>query len=137
MSPRNQHSLRLVFAPFLLLTLLLTSCGSSSEVELDLNDSGSQVELAKGQDLVIELESNPTTGYGWHVVEMDEAILKQIGEVEYTPSQTGEIVGAGGVEVLRFEAIEVGTTYLELGYLRVWEKDVEPLELFTLSVVVR
>jgi inhibitor of cysteine peptidase len=137
MSIRKQNLLRPGFALLFLLTLLLTSCGSSSDVNLDLNDSGSQVEVEKGQVLVISLESNPSTGYSWDVMEIDESILKQVGESEFISSQSGDIVGAGGVEVLRFETTGVGTTYLELGYRRVWEEDVEPLMLFTLSVVVR
>ena len=46
------------------------------------------------------------------------------------------VVGAGGREVLRFEAQQPGTTTLELVYHRPWEKDVEPLERFTVEVVV-
>lgn len=137
MSIRKQNSLRPGFALLLLLTLLLTACGSGGEIEFDINDSGSQVEVKKGQTLVISLESNPSTGYSWDVMEIDESILKQDGESEFISSQSGDIVGAGGVELLRFETTGVGITYLELGYRRVWEEDVEPLMLFTLSVVVR
>jgi inhibitor of cysteine peptidase len=137
MSHRKQISLRLGFASLFLLPLLLTACGSVGDIELDINDDGSQVEVKKGQTLVVSLESNPSTGYSWHVMEIDESILKQVGESEFISSQSGDIVGAGGVEILRFEATEVGTTYLELGYHRVWEKDVPPLQLYTLSVVVR
>jgi inhibitor of cysteine peptidase len=137
MSIRKQNSLRPVFALVLLLTLLLTACGSGSEVKLDINDSGGEVEVKKGQVLVISLESNPSTGYGWYVTDIDETMLKQIGEPEFTPADTGDIVGAAGIEVLRFETTGVGRAYLELGYRRVWEEDVEPLELFDLSVIIR
>ena len=137
MNIRKKNSLRPGFALLLLLPLLLTACGSGGEIELDINDSGSQVEVEKGQVLVISLESNPSTGYSWDVMEIDESILKQDGESEFISSQSGDIVGAGGVEILRFETTGVGTTYLELGYRRVWEEDVAPLMLYTLSVVVR
>jgi predicted secreted protein len=46
-------------------------------------------------------------------------------------------VGAGGVEIFRFETIGAGTTYLELGYRRFWEEDVPPLMHYSLSIVVR
>lgn len=133
MSPRKQRSIP---ALLLLLTLLLTGCNSSNEVKLDIGDSGSQVEVKKGQVLAISLESNPTTGYRWEVMKINETMLKQVGDPEFKASQSGEVVGAGGVEVLRFEAVGVGTTYLELAYRRFWEEDVTPLLLYTLSIVV-
>jgi len=48
------------------------------EVNVDEEDDGSQVELEQGQILVVTLESNPTTGYSWEVVETQESILKQV-----------------------------------------------------------
>jgi len=102
MSPRKQRSLP---ALLLLLTLLLTGCNSINEVKLDIGDSGSQVEVKKGQVLAISLESNPTTGYRWEVMKINETMLKQIGDPEFKASQSGEVVGGGGVEVLRFEAV--------------------------------
>jgi inhibitor of cysteine peptidase len=134
MSPRKQRSIP---ALLLLLTLLLTGCNSTNEVKLDIGDSGSQVEVKKGQVLAISLESNPTTGYRWEVMKINETMLKQVGESEFISSQSGDVVGAGGVEVLRFETVGVGTTYLELAYRRFWEEDVTPLLLYTLSIVVR
>lgn len=134
MSPRKQRS-TLTF--LILLTLLLTGCNSSKEVKLDIGDSGSQVEVKKGQVLAISLESNPTTGYRWEVMKISETMLKQDGEPEFISSQSGDVVGAGGVEILRFEATGVGTTYLELGYRRFWEEDVTPLMIYSLSIVVR
>lgn len=134
---RNQTSMRPGLAFLLLLTLLFSSCSSSNEVQLDVGDSGSQIEVKKGQVLVISLESNPTTGYRWEVLKIDEAMLDQLGESEFISSESEGLVGAGGVETLRFKTVEVGTTYLELGYRRFWEEDVAPLMLYTLSIVVR
>jgi inhibitor of cysteine peptidase len=121
----------------LLLALLISGCNSSKELKLDIGDSGSQVEVKKGQVLVISLESNPTTGYRWEVMKINETMLVQLGESEFISSQSEEVVGAGGVEVLRFETIGVGTTYLELGYRRFWEEDVAPLMIYSISIVVR
>ena len=46
------------------------------------------------------------------------------------------MVGVGGTEIFRFEA-STGETSLSLVYHLPWEKDVEPLETFTVQVVVR
>ena len=123
---------------------LLAACGSAAsageaaEVRLTEEDAGSQIELKPGQTLVVELQSNPTTGYSWQQSAGDEAVLKPVGEVEFRQQAAGQgVVGVGGVEVLRFEAAGAGTTTLTLVYHRPWETDVEPLQQFTANVVVR
>jgi len=119
-----------------LLAATLSGCGSQ-EVSLGAEDNGGQVTLEQGQTLAISLESNPTTGYGWQVLEMEAAVLQQSGEVEYKQSSGSEgLVGAGGVETLRFEALAAGQTTLTLGYMRPWES-VPPVETFTLQVTVQ
>jgi inhibitor of cysteine peptidase len=108
------------------------------EVNIDENDADSQVELEQGQILVVTLESNPSTGYSWEVVEIQESILEQMGEAEFKPSETGEppLVGAGGWEIFRFKAISAGQTSLKLVYHRPWEEGVEPTKTFSIQVVV-
>ena len=108
------------------------------DVNVDEDDDGSQVELEQGQILVVTLESNPTTGYGWEVSEIQESILEQIGEEEFKPSDEGEppMVGSGGWEIFTFEAISAGQTTLQLVYRRPWEEGVEPINTFSIEVVV-
>jgi len=108
------------------------------EVNVDEEDDGSQVELEIGRILIVTLESNPTTGYRWEVVEIQESILEQMGEAEFKQSDTGEppLVGAGGWEIFRFKAISAGQTSLKLVYHRPWEEGVEPLKTFSIQVVV-
>ncbi len=111
---------------------------ASDAVTLGAEDDGSEVELAAGQVLEVTLESNPTTGYSWQVSEVDRAVLAQVGEAEFqeAPIEGEQMVGAGGVETLRFTA-GPGETTLTLEYRRPWEKDVDPLETFTVQVMVR
>ncbi len=109
------------------------------EVNVDEGDADSQVKLEQGRILVVTLESNPTTGYGWEVAENQESILEQMGEAEFKQSETSEppLVGAGGWEIFRFKAISAGQMTLQLVYHRPWEEGVEPLKTFSLQVVVR
>ena len=119
----------------ILSALIFTGCGPAKEVKLDASANGRQVELQKGQTLVITLESNPTTGFRWEVVELEESILRQMGEPEF--QSESEAIGAPGVEILRFQATKAGQTALQLVYHRPWEEGEEPLETFSLQVVVR
>jgi len=129
-----QKVIRIIVMFGLLLTAL-SACGASNEVKLDAGDAGSQVELKAGQTLVISLEGNPTTGYTWEVAELDEQVLRQIGQAEFKPES--DAIGAGGVQTLRFETVNSGQTTLKLVYRRPWEEDVEPAETFSVQVVVR
>jgi inhibitor of cysteine peptidase len=118
----------------LVAVMLVAGCGPKA-VELGADDNGREIELARGQTLVVSLESNPTTGYRWEVVELEGQLLQPVGEAEYHPRS--DAIGAPGVEILRFKALNAGRTPLKLVYHRPWEKDAEPLETFSLQVVVR
>ena len=146
------HSRSVAYGSFVVillgLLLVLAGCGPSDdadtgaksrEVGLSAKDNGGQVEVAAGQTLVLTLESNPTTGYRWEVVEAKDAVLRQTGEAEFTVASQLDPPppGTGGVEVFRFEAVEAGETLLELVYHRPWKEGVEPLETYSIQVKVR
>jgi inhibitor of cysteine peptidase len=116
---------------------LVTACSQQQqEIQATIDDAGREMQLKKGQTLVVTLEGNPTTGYSWEVAEpLDEQVLRQAGEAEFKAES--DLVGAGGVQILRFEAVNAGQITLKLVYHRPWEKDVEPLEAYSLQVVVR
>jgi len=129
------------FSFIALLTLLAaltvaTGCSpQQQEVKASIDDNGREMQLKKGQTLVVTLEGNPTTGYSWEVVEpLNEQVLRQAGEPEF--QQESDLVGAGGVQILRFEAVNAGKMTLKLIYHRPWERDVEPLETYSIQVVV-
>jgi len=106
-------------------------------VDVNEADNGGQVEVEQGKLLVVTLESNPSTGYRWELVENNESILKQFGQVEFKSAETGDspMVGAGAWEIFRFKAVSAGQTTLELAYSRPWEDD-EPLKTFSIQVTV-
>lgn len=120
------------------LVVMLAACtGSAQEVQLDEGANGTAVTLAQGQTLVVELVSNPTTGYSWEVAQVDSSVLLQEGDAEYTPEDTSsELVGSGGRETLRFTAVAPGQTTLTLIYQRPFEEDVPPAETFSVQVTV-
>ena len=113
----------------------VSGCASKTALALEAKDNGRQIELEKGQTLAISLEGNPSTGYTWEMVESEDSILRQVGEIEFEAES--DLVGAPGTQTLRFEAVESGQTELKLVYHRPWEKDVDPLETFTIQVTVR
>ena len=105
-------STRLPVRFLLILSLLLLSSCTQLEV----------INARAGENFIITLESNPTTGYSWQLAKpLDEKIVQLVGS-EYTPSRT-DLVGAGGTEEWTFLAVKKGTTRVSLKYVRPWEED--------------
>ena len=115
--------------------VILTACSSGNEVKLDESDDGSQVALNGGQTLVVSLEGNPTTGYTWETAEVDQKVLREVGEPQFEAES--DAVGSGGVQTLRFETVTSGSTTLKLVYVRAWEEGIPPQETFSVQVIVR
>ncbi len=90
-------------------------------------DDGNAVLATVGQMLVIQLPSNPTTGYQW-VLPWDLGPL-----VRWQTRCRKATGGAGGTETFKFFAKDTGTVTLTLDYRRPWEND-PPLRSFTVTV---
>jgi len=125
-----------LLALLLIVAVLMVYGPVPHEVQLTAADNGSEIELKKGQALAINLEANPTTGYTWDVVEPhDGQVMQQVGEIEFKPES--DLIGAGGVQIIRFEIVNAGRAALKLVYHRPWETDVEPLKTFAIQVLAR
>jgi inhibitor of cysteine peptidase len=119
-----------------MLIVFISACSSDANGQtLTAENAGQTIEMNVGDTLSVELEGNPTTGFTWEVAEMDLSVLKQIGETEFETDS--DLVGAGGVLTLRFEAIGSGQTTLKLVYHRPWEQDVPPEKTFEVHLVTK
>jgi inhibitor of cysteine peptidase len=76
--------------------------------------------VRRGEKFKIELRSNPSTGYRWHLVFFNKSILKLISS-EFVPNLTNQI-GSSGIERFNFEATKEGRTSIKIVYKRAWEK---------------
>ena len=115
---------------------LFVGCGKGQTL-LTGSDNGSIIELSPGDTVAITLDSNPTTGYSWQVVQMDGRLLQLQGEPEYQANSEGDrLVGAPGTETYAFQALGTGQTTLVLGYFRPWEETVPPVETFTVQFLI-
>jgi len=131
--------MRKVLAVVLLLAVVLSAVGCKSggaTVTLREVDTGRTVELKRGDQLILELEGNPTTGFQWQVQDMDAGILKQQGDAEFKSDQQGAM-GGGGLFVLTFAATGTGSTPLRLIYHQTWDKETPPAKTFEVTVSVQ
>ena len=85
-------------------------------------DSGQEIDIGVGQEFIIALGSNDTTGYSWEA-SYDETMLELIGgKSTYEVDEVGDdVVGAGGIESFQFRAMEAGETEITLTYAQPWE----------------
>jgi len=124
-----------------------------SEIQSDLSTAQSRVtslenmfqalsinliEVRVGEEFNITLESNPSTGYGWQLAQQfNETVLVLVGS-EYKPSESDELMlGAGGMEIWTFRALNSGTVELSFVYVRPWETDVPPIEVKNYGIIVK
>jgi inhibitor of cysteine peptidase len=115
-----------------------TQTPTGQEVRVTDQDSGSYVTLGLDDSLILALDSNPTTGYGWALVSISgEGVVQKVSD-EYIPdpTPTGEpLVGSGGEEIWTFAPLAAGTSTIEMMYARPWES-VEPAARFNITVTV-
>jgi len=121
----------------LLVTVFILAAGCSSHtMQLSSADQGKQVSVNSGGQLAVSLDGNPTTGYTWEAQDLDASLLKQVGGVDFKSSNPN-LVGSGGQQTLRFQALRPGTTVLTLVYHRPWEKNVAPIQTYKLTVTIK
>jgi predicted secreted protein len=111
-------------------------------VYVDKSYNGLQIHISSGSSLQVQLESNPSTGYSWKVVNIsDSNVLAQISNTFETPMYKlpeGQVppVGAGGLEYWNFKALNKGTSTISMDYNRSWDASTKGTQTFSLTVVV-
>jgi inhibitor of cysteine peptidase len=102
-------------------------------------DNGESITMAVGDILKIELNSNPSTGYSWHIAANTDDVLAPVGEPQFSLGGATPMPGAGGTETFTFKAVAAGESTLTLIYNRPWETNVTPTpnDTFTVTVTVQ
>ncbi len=79
--------------------VVLAGCAGQQKpvVTLDDADDCSPLKLTQGQELVLTLPSNPTTGFRWELRNPAASVLKRLGPEVYSNSEEDSgLVGSGG-----------------------------------------
>jgi inhibitor of cysteine peptidase len=94
-----------------------------------------QVSAKAGSEIVVNLPSNPSTGYSWtDVVFGTPGILAQTDR-KYIAASSGA-VGAAGTEAWTFKASSKGITTVRVDYSRPWQGGEKGEWTFRLTVTV-
>lgn len=104
-----------------------TAGQGSGPATLNTRQDVADVNGTVGNDIILPLDANPTTGYIWQLGEpLDEKIVT-LGGHRYERPETDR-VGAGGRDIWIFKAIGPGQTLVFLDCVRPWEKGVPPIK---------
>lgn len=111
--------------------------GQQVQVEITEANCGQQVELGLGEILVVRLDHDPSSGYGWVVAALDEGMLRHIsGPLFGLRYPDNAPPGSGGWVTYRFEAVGQGESELELSLVYPKE-ELDPYWTYRVQVVVR
>ena len=98
--------------------------GGPPPVRVGIDGDNATVSLVQGQQLIVSLPANPSTGFAWEVaaipghIAADGAPAFTSGAIETSPA----LVGASGEMAFTFLATGNTSGVLELAYRRPWEK---------------
>ena len=118
--------LKTLLAVALLAGALVSGCAAGPR-ELGETDDGLLLALPVGETFTVELESNPSTGYSWQVIDLGPC--EQASDPEYlAPESDADVVGAASAERLSFTRVGSEAGALVLEYRRPWEDASIPAE---------
>lgn len=105
--------------------LFCTSCVShqaskSKTVILEKNTTNKTINLKVGESVKVEAESNPSTGYNWHLEVPSDCSVEFLKEDAKAIYNDGRI-GAPIKKIYEFKGTEKGTCEVEFDYSRAWE----------------
>jgi predicted secreted protein len=89
--------------------------------EVHVSAQDGEVRVGLGDDVVLRLPENATTGYRWHVESLQGGL--EVAASDYAPPG-GPLPGAGGTRELRLRPTEAGQGRLELVLRQPWGEDV-------------
>jgi len=92
------------------------------------------IRIPLGKTFTIDLDSNPSTGFSWQLVDISEKNILEIVKKEYV--NAGSItVGTPGAERWSFKTVNTGKTVLTFEYRRPWEDEqAQKIETYTIIV---
>ena len=130
---------------FLAFTTVLPGSHKHQYVVADESSNGTNLKIQFSQLLLIDLPEQPGTGYGWQVLKFDRGMgkLDKLDDEEVESlRKTGTLpahalpkgrFGATEWAVFRLKPRKLGTTEIQLVYVRPWQPE-KPGKSFTLKV---
>jgi inhibitor of cysteine peptidase len=105
-------------------------------IEISDSDSGSSHLMSRGEELMVRLRENPTTGHRWQLTQAGTGKLELV-EDRFEAAGDGSAPGTGGHRVVRFVAEQTGSVQLEAEERRQWDQPSPSNQRRHYTIVVR
>ena len=94
-------------------------------IEVTAVDDGKTVTARPGDEIVVVLSENATTGYRWQLDQVGDAVRLLTDGYRETavPDDEEPVFGRGGLREFRFAVDRPGTETLSLKHWQEWEGD--------------
>jgi predicted secreted protein len=89
--------------------------------------------IPEGTTFSIELPENGTTGYQWTSPSFDNTVLNLESET-FVSNCDESTAGCGGKKRLNFIGTNKGISSVLTAHKRLWEKNVLPIDVFSISI---
>jgi inhibitor of cysteine peptidase len=96
---------------------------------VDERQSGSSIDIPRGEVLAIRLKENAGSGYRWSLESADGLALEESVHVA-----ASAVPGAGGIHEFRFRAAAPGTHQLQLKHWRDWQGEGSVISRYLINV---
>jgi predicted secreted protein len=109
----------------------------NTPIIVTLADNGKTIVVPSGNQVLIKLPTNAgSTGYTWNFTQSgNQNLLLQ--QTLYLPPSAHPLPGASGTLVFTFMSEKSGTTHLQFALQRSWEKNVPPIQHFSVALQVQ
>ena len=127
----------------LLSTIFMMSCITSRDIHVEIScdeftenptSMRNDFQIEVGDKIYVELCSNPSTGFKWSYEMSVDNVIKEEGYDFEEPDSN--VVGASGKEIWTFEAIEKGTTVIDMQYSQPWDGGIKGEWTYRINVTV-
>ncbi|MCX7078128.1 MAG: protease inhibitor I42 family protein [Pseudomonas sp.] len=116
---------------------LLAACASQPRQNVTVSkQSDCPMQLKTGQNLILTLPSNPTTGYRWAIQDSAGGVLRRLSPEVYSNPEDAGLVGSAGQSTWRFQTFAAGKGRLRLTYSQPWAPEVPAVEAFDCAISV-
>ena len=103
-------------------------------VRVTSSNNGKSLDVRVGDEILVSLAENPTTGYRWELEPADGRVLGSEGDTYEMAADPA--IGSGGTHQFRFAARAPGRTTIALKLRRAWASDEPPVQTFSVEVNV-
>ena len=98
------------------------------------SDNGKSLDVRVGDEILVMLAENPTTGYRWALEPVDGGVLRSEGDTFEMAADPA--IGSGGTHRFRLAARAPGETTIALKLRHAWASDEPPVQTFSVEVTV-